>query len=59
MADFTQFFTLFKDFCGSVLNCLRLVEFSLFGYSVNLLTIIIAFLVIGFVAAIFWKGAHA
>lgn len=49
----------FVDAFGDIINLLESVQFVFGGVTVNLAGLFFAFLVFGFVASIFWKGARA
>lgn len=54
-----EFFTQFLNWFKELTDLLSSVQFRLYGYNVNLLSIFIAFIVIGFIVSFFWKGAKA
>lgn len=54
-----QVFEFFVNAVQSLILLLERYEFTVGGFTVNLAGIFFSFLVFGFVAAIFWKGAKA
>jgi hypothetical protein len=53
-----DFFELFISFISDIFGLLNRFSIQSFGYSASLGSILIAFLVIGFVISVFWKGAR-
>ena len=52
-----DFFILFIDFLTDILSVLDSVELRIFNLPTTLLSLMVAFLVVGFVVSIFWRGA--
>lgn len=54
-----DFFALLGAFWHAILGELADFHFSILGYDVDLLSVMVVFMIIGFVITIFWKGAKA
>lgn len=55
----SHFIDLIVNLWTSLLLLLHGVHFNLYGFDVDLLSVILAFFVIFFVLSLFWKGAKA
>lgn len=53
-----QFFEMIADFWGDIITLFDQRPLQIGDYSVSLTALIFAFLVIGFVVSLFWKGAR-
>ena len=54
----TDFVVLLRNFYVAIAGKLSTLEFPLFGYTVNLLSVLIVFVILSMVVSIFWKGAR-
>lgn len=54
----TQALKFFVDAFYSVINVLEGVQFDMYGVTVNLAGVIFAFIAIGIVVSVMWKGAQ-
>ena len=52
-----DFFILLRDFWGSIIFEFNKRPINIGGYKVSYISLIFAFLVIGFAISYFWKGA--
>lgn len=54
-----QFFNLIKNFWVSIISAFDSRPLQIGNYSVSLFAIIFAFIVIGLVVSVFWRGARS
>lgn len=52
-----KFFIMFANLWRSLLGLLDRVKFTVGGYTVSVYSLILAFLVLGIIIGVFWKGA--
>lgn len=52
-----EFISLLRDFWKSIISVFDSYPINFAGYNVSLISLIFAFLVIGFAISYFWKGA--
>lgn len=52
-----QFFIMFANLWRRLLGLLDRVQFTVGGYTVSVYSLILAFLVLGIIIGVFWKGA--
>lgn len=57
--DIGAFVDLFFDIFNSLIGLLSSMTFSVYGIEVNYGAIVFAFLVVGFVVSVYWKGARS
>lgn len=54
----TDFVVFFSNMMSSLVSVLDSAKFSLYGFDVSIIGIMVAIIVVGLVISVFWKGAR-